>query len=53
MPTTDSDRIRIGDAAFPKPFSNGLEFNAPAHGTWNIVHIGFKRLFRHQIRAPP
>lgn len=49
MPTTDSDRIRIGDAAFPKPFTNGLEFNAPAHGTWNIVHIGFKIPRAHQI----
>lgn len=32
--------INIGDAAFPKPFYQGLEFNAPAHGNWNIVHIG-------------
>ena len=48
MPTL-SDRIRIADAQFPKPFEGGLEFNAPAHGTWNIVHIGFKIPKAHQI----
>lgn len=32
--------INIGEASFPKPFYQGLEFNAPAHGNWNIVHIG-------------
>ena len=41
MRTTD-DEIRIADADFPKPFRNGLEFNAPVHGTWNIVHIGLQ-----------
>jgi hypothetical protein len=30
----------IGQAAFPAPFPAELEFNAPVHGTWNIVHIG-------------
>ena len=49
MPTSNDDRIRIADAAFPKPFTGGLEFNAPAHGTWNIVHIGFKIPDAHQI----
>ena len=49
MPTSNEDRIRIADAAFPKPFTGGLEFNAPAHGTWNIVHIGFKIPDAHQI----
>ena len=49
MPTSSEDRIRIADAEFPKPFNNGLEFNAPAHGTWNIVHIGFKIPRAHQI----
>ena len=49
MPTSSEDRIRIGDAGFPKPFEGGLEFNAPAHGTWNIVHIGFKIPKAHQI----
>ena len=32
--------VNIQDAAFPKPFYQGLEFNAPVHGNWNIVHIG-------------
>ena len=41
MQTTEEE-IRIGEADFPKPFRNGLEFNAPVHGTWNIVHIGFQ-----------
>jgi hypothetical protein len=49
MPTSSDDRIRIAEAQFPKPFTGGLEFNAPAHGTWNIVHIGFKIPRAHQI----
>ena len=49
MPTSSDDRVRIGDAEFPKPFVNGLEFNAPVHGTWNIVHIGFRIPEAHQI----
>lgn len=32
--------VSARDAAFPKPFYQGLEFNSPAHGNWNIVHIG-------------
>ena len=32
--------VRIRDAAFPAPFLSELEFNAPVHGTWNIVHTG-------------
>lgn len=39
-PGTREGCVSIGDAAFPKPFYPGLEFNSPAHGTWNIVHIG-------------
>lgn len=49
MHQSNDDRVRIADAAFPKPFTYGLEFNAPAHGTWNIVHIGFKIPQAHQI----
>ena len=37
---TRNREIAIRDAAFPAPFANGLEFNSPAHGTWNIVHTG-------------
>ena len=43
------EKVLIRDASFPKPFNNGLEFNAPAHGTWNIVHIGFRIPKAHQI----
>ncbi|MCD8369015.1 MAG: nitrogenase [Clostridiales bacterium] len=32
--------VRMAEASFPAPFSPGLEFNSPAHGTWNIVHTG-------------
>lgn len=32
--------VLMKDAHFPVPFRPGLEFNAPVHGTWNIVHIG-------------
>ena len=39
---TLKDEISVGEADFPKPFKNGLEFNAPVHGTWNIVHIGLQ-----------
>ena len=49
MQQSNDDRVRIADCAFPKPFTYGLEFNAPAHGTWNIVHIGFKIPQAHQI----
>ena len=37
---TRNMEIQIKDAAFPAPFANVLEFNSPAHGTWNIVHMG-------------
>ena len=39
LPTKEYS-VSVRDAAFPKPFYQGLEFNAPAHGNWNIVHIG-------------
>ena len=41
--------VRIADADFPVPFSHRLEFNAPVHGTWNIVHIGLLVPECHQI----
>ena len=49
MLTSNDEKVRIGEASFPKPFTNGLEFNAPVHGTWNIVHIGFRIPEAHQI----
>ena len=32
--------VPAGKAAYPAPFASVLEFNAPVHGTWNIVHTG-------------
>jgi len=34
------DEIEIVGAPYPLPFIQELEFNAPVHETWNIVHIG-------------
>ena len=36
------DEVCMADASYPVPFKSGLEFNAPVHGTWNIVHIGMQ-----------
>lgn len=41
--------VPIGEAAFPTPFPDGLQFNPPVHGTWNIVHIGMLLPEAHQI----
>ena len=41
--------VRIAEAEFPVPFAHRLEFNAPVHGTWNIVHIGLLVPECHQI----
>ncbi len=35
-----AEGLTIGEALFPVPFKSYLEFNPPAHGTWNIVHTG-------------
>lgn len=34
--------VAIKGAAWPAPFASELEFNSPAHGTWNIVHTGMR-----------
>lgn len=34
--------VRIADAPSPVVFPAALEYNAPVHGTWNIVHIGMQ-----------
>lgn len=39
----------IARAPFPVPFPSQLEYNSPAHGTWNIVHIGMLIPESHQI----
>ncbi len=41
--------VRICEASFPAPFVSGLEYAAPARGTWNIVHIGMLIPQSHQI----
>lgn len=43
------EAVRIADASFPLPFPRTLEYNAPAHGTWNIVHIGMAVPESHSI----
>ena len=41
--------ISIADAKFPTPFAQGLEYAAPARGTWNIVHTGMLIPEAHEI----
>lgn len=41
--------IPAREAGFPSPFKPGLEYNSPAHGTWNIVHTGMLIPGAHQI----
>jgi len=41
--------VKIKDASFPAPFKSGLEYAAPARGTWNIVHVGMLIPKAHQI----
>ena len=41
--------VEIAKASFPSPFASGLEYSAPARGTWNIVHTGMLLPGAHQI----
>lgn len=41
--------VRMADAAYPRPIPNVLEFNAPVHESWNIVHTGMLLPECHQI----
>lgn len=41
--------LPISAAAFPAPFPSGLEYSAPARGTWNIVHTGMLIPGAHEI----
>lgn len=41
--------VRIADAAYPAPFAHRPEFNPPAHGVWNIVHVGMQLPEAQQI----
>lgn len=49
VPVPSKVSVRIGDASFPLPFGQRLEFNPPVHGTWNIVHIGMSVPQSHSI----
>lgn len=39
----------VGEADFPAPFAQELEFNSPVHGNWNIVHTGMQLPESRQI----
>lgn len=41
--------VTAGEASSPALFPSKLEFNPPAHGPWNIVHIGMLVPEAHQI----
>lgn len=47
--STDRAAVAVGEAEFPAPFAHGLEYNAPVHGNWNIVHTGMLVPESHQI----
>ena len=51
--TTDQNRIPEGvllrDLDFEEPFYEGLIYNPPARGVWNIVHTGMLIPESHQI----
>ena len=46
---TVNPSVKISEAKFPAPFTSGLEYGAPARGTWNIVHVGMLIPEAHQI----
>ena len=49
-PISEKDAVvSIKDASYPIPFTQGLEFNSPAHGCLNIVHTGMLIPEAHQI----
>ena len=45
----EGDWVSMAQAAWPVPFPHGLEYNSPAHGPWNIVHMGMQIPGAHQI----
>jgi len=47
--TTHPAWVRAADATLPRPVPNVLEFNAPVHENWNIVHTGMLIPEVHQI----
>ena len=43
------EAVRLADIDFPSPFYEGLQYNAPARGVWNIVHTGMLIPESHQV----
>lgn len=41
--------VTMGEAAWPKPFSLGIEYSPPARGPWTIVHVGMLMPEMHEI----
>ncbi|MBR5066881.1 MAG: hypothetical protein IKZ76_05510 [Lachnospiraceae bacterium] len=41
--------VRISEIDFDNPFHDGLHYNPPARGVWNIVHTGMLIPEAHQI----
>ena len=50
---TDENRIpqpiTIKELDYDNPFYEGLQYNAPARGVWNIVHTGMLIPDSHQV----
>ena len=44
-----TEGVRISEIDFDNPFFDGLHYNAPARGVWNIVHTGMLIPEAHQI----
>lgn len=47
--TREGTVVPVSEASFPAPFPSGLEYAAPARGSWNIVHVGMLIPESHQI----
>ncbi len=41
--------IALSEMDFPVPFYEGLQYNAPSRGVWNIVHTGMLIPESHQV----
>ena len=43
------EAVKLTEIDFPSPFYEGLQYNAPARGVWNIVHTGMLIPESHQV----
>ncbi len=48
-PDESGASVKLRDASFPVPLNGGLEYAAPARGSWNIVHTGMLIPEAHEI----